>query len=110
MNTLQLMDRYRKEVIQVNTYNIDIKLQYLCNNYYKEQLVWLYFNLSSNPSFFIFWRAGQGQYNTSGLLPKECHPSHKVTPRQSLQSDQQRGGQEVLRQGRDQLGGGLSRH
>ena len=29
MNTLQVMDRYRKELVQVNTWNNDIKVQYL---------------------------------------------------------------------------------
>ena len=32
MNTLQVMDRHRKEVIQVSTWKNDIKVQYLDDN------------------------------------------------------------------------------
>ena len=32
MNALQVMDRYRKEVIQVSTWKNDIKVQYLYDN------------------------------------------------------------------------------
>ena len=47
MNALQVMDRYRKEVIQVSTWKNDRKVQYLYNIVMKDwtQIIWTFLQI-----------------------------------------------------------------
>ena len=56
MTALQGMDRYWKEVIQVNTWKHDIKVQYLYNNTKPIDIVYHKISCCKNLALFLLWQ------------------------------------------------------